>query len=306
MTATDTDVTRPDRSRPPLTAPLADRAFASALRAAMVANESLLCVGLDPDLSRFPTHLRGLPPADAIVHFNAAIIEATSDLVCAYKPNLGFYLAHGLDGIRALVATRELVPGGIPVILDAKVQDIGHTAEAYARGYLDGWDFAAVTAGGFLGEDSLAPFLDRAERGVFVLCKTSNPGGGEFQNLVVGRDDETTTELYLLMAERTLAWAQRHPASVGMVVGATYPGALAAVRARCPGLPILLPGVGAQAGDLTAAVQAGAEAGPDANLLVSASRSVIYAHDGVDFADHARAVAAALRNEINEARVPAT
>ena len=264
---------------------------------------SLVCVGLDPDLERLPPAVRaGRDAAGAIVAFNAAIIAATRDLVCAYKPNLGFYAAHGVAGIAALLETRRLIPPETPVILDCKVNDIGSTAEAYARGYLDGWGFDAVTANPYLGADSLAPFLSRVGRGVFVLCKTSNPGGSDLQDLPV-RDAGKAQPLHLAVADRAAAWAAAAAATVGLVVGATYPAELAAVRARCPELPILLPGVGAQAGDLAAAIRAGVDA-RGGGLIVTSSRAILYAGSGDDFAKRAREATLALRDATNAARGP--
>ena len=271
-----------------------ERVAAAARRA-----DSLVCIGLDPDLDRFPTHLRG--DRDAIVRFNAAIVEATHDLVCAYKPNLGFYAAHGLPGIAALIETRRLIPADVPVILDCKVGDMANTAAAYARGYFDAWGFDAVTANPYLGEDSLAPFLAYEGRGVIVLCKTSNLGSGDLQDLGVRSEGSVAEPLYLALARRASGWASRYPASVGLVVGATYPAELAAVRARCPELPILLPGVGAQAGDVEAAVRAGLDAS-GGGLLVSSSRAITYAGQGRDFTDRARDAAEQLRDAVNSAR----
>lgn len=275
--------------------------FGARLAAATSRAGSLVCVGLDPDPARFPAPLRGeRDVARAIVRFNAAIVEATSDLVCAYKPNLGFYAAHGAAGIAALEETRRLLPPGVPAILDCKVGDIGSTAEAYARGFFDRWGFDAVTVNPYLGADSLAPFLARADRGVFVLCKTSNPDGGDLQDLSV-REESGEQPLHLAVADRAKAWARAAAAAVGLVVGATYPAQLAAVRARCPDLPILLPGVGAQAGDVAASVRAGLDA-RGGGLVVTSSRGIIYAGDGEDFAARARDAALALRDEVNAAR----
>ena len=258
---------------------------------------SLVCVGLDPDLERFPVHLRDQP--DAILRFNTAIVDATRDLVCAYKPNLGHYLAHGVAGLAALAATLEVIPASIPVILDCKVNDMASTSTAYARGYFDTLGADAVTANPFLGEEALAPFLSRPDRGVILLCKTSNPGSGELQDLLV-HGDGGDTPLYLAIAERAAAWAERSAATVGLVVGATYPAQLAEVRRRCPTLPILLPGIGAQGGDLDASLVAGLDAG-GAGLIVSASRSILYAGDGPDFADRARDTTLQLRDAIRTA-----
>jgi orotidine-5'-phosphate decarboxylase len=272
--------------------------FSQRLRHAAQSSDSLVCIGLDPNPDRLPPHL--WDPSDvtgSVVRFNRAIIESTSDLVCAYKPNLGFYAALGLDGIAALVETRRLIPPGIPVILDCKVGDVGETARAYARGYFDEWDFDAVTVNPCLGEDSLEPFLSRADRGVIVLAKTSNPGSGDFQDLSVGEHQP----LYLTVADRAAAWDAKYPATVGLVVGATFPSQLAKIRALCPDMPILLPGVGAQAGDLDAALQAGLDS-DGMGLMISSSRAIIYAGTGPDFASRAREAAIELRDAINAVR----
>jgi orotidine-5'-phosphate decarboxylase len=277
--------------------------FGQRLAEAARANDSLLCVGLDPEPSRFPASLRQREDiTGSIVAFNAAVIAATADLVCAYKPNLAFYVAHGSAGIVALEETRRLIPPEIPVILDAKVGDMANTAAAYAKGYFETWDFDAVTVNPYLGEDSLAPFMRHADKGVFVICKTSNPGSGDLQDIPFGGAAEEQP-LYLTVADRAARWAERWPATLGLVVGATYPDELAAVRRHAPNLPILMPGIGAQAGDLEAAVTAGMDAF-GAGLLVSASRSVIYAGaDGeTDWSSVVRAAASELRDEINAVR----
>jgi orotidine-5'-phosphate decarboxylase len=274
------------------------RTFAQRIDQASIEADSLVCVGLDPDFNRFPAHLRELGPKEAIIRFNEAIIAATKDVVCAYKPNLAFYLAYGIPGIEALVETRAMIPKRIPAILDCKAGDVGSTASRYARGIFDEWGFDAVTVNPFLGEDSLAPFLAYPDRGVIVLCKTSNPGSGEWQDLEVGEAGEP---LFLKLAERIERWARDYPATVGLVVGATYPEQLAQVRARCPRLPILLPGIGAQAGDLQSAVESGLDAS-GGGLIVTASRSIIYAGSGADFAEQARAAATTLRDNVNFVR----
>lgn len=274
--------------------------FVDRIRAAAGSANSLVCVGLDPDFTRFPAPLRDLGYRDAIVRFNRAIIEATSDIVCAYKPNLGFYLAYGVAGLEALVETRSMIPAHIPVILDSKSGDLGVTSSAYARGIFEEWQFDAVTVNPFMGEDSLAPFLAYPDRGVIVLCKTSNPGGGEWQDAEIG---EPPRPLYLELAGRIDRWSKDYPASVGLVFGATYPDQLARVRERCPNLTILLPGIGAQAGDVEAAVKAGIDAN-GGGLIVSASRSILYAGSGADFAGRARAAAERLRDDVNASRHP--
>ena len=271
---------------------LADR-----LDATVRAHRSLLCVGLDPDPQLIPAHLG--TGAAAVVAFNRAIVEATADLACAFKPNLGFYAAYGVPGLEALVETRRMIPSDVPVILDAKVGDISTTSEAYARGYFEAWGFDAITAHPYLGADSLEPFLRYDDRGVFVLTKTSNPGSGDLQDLAVteaGHDDP----LYLHVADRAAAWHEQF-GTCGLVVGATYPRQLAAVRARHPNLPILVPGIGAQGGDLEETVRAGIDA-RGAGLLINASRGISYAGSGRDFAQAAHEAARVLRDRINRAR----
>jgi orotidine-5'-phosphate decarboxylase len=284
-------------------AAIAAETFGDRLAGAVEAHDSLLCVGLDPILGRLPSRVRAeLDVTRAIVAFNAGVIEATSDLVCAYKPNLAFYLAHGLAGVAALEETRRLVPEHIPVILDAKVGDMDNTAEAYATAYFDTWGFDAVTVNAYLGEDSLAPFMRRPERGVIVVCKTSNPGSGDLQD-VSSLDGDRQQPLYLTVADRVASWAERWPATLGLVVGATFPEELAAIRRRCPDAPILLPGIGAQEGNLAASLRAGLD-DDRAGLLVSASRSIIFAGSSSegDWTESVRSAAATLRNEINHVR----
>lgn len=277
----------------------AEPSFASRLRASARRRQSLLCVGLDPLPERLPDGVgRG---ADGAATFCAAVVDATLDLACAYKLNLGFYLAFGRAGIDALARVRAAIPTDVPAILDCKVGDVDSTAAAYARGWFDEFGFDALTVNPYLGEDSLAPFLNYADRGVFVLCKTSNPGSGDFQDLAVRSRTGEEATLSETVARRTADWQRRYPATIGLVVGATYPDQLATTRRLCPDQPILLPGVGAQGGDLEAAVRAGVDADGE-GLLASASRSIIYASNGADFAEAARAAALATREAINRAR----
>ena len=279
--------------------------FAERLDQRVTAVDSLVCVGLDPDFHRlFPA---GEPAstgeaADAIVRFNQIIIEATSPYACAYKPNLAFYLPLGADGVRALTETRRLIPAAIPVILDAKANDLGHTAERYAEAYLDRWDFDAVTVNPYLGEEGLAPFLRRAGKGVIILARTSNSGSADFQDLMLG---ETGLPLSDLVATRAAEWQEAYPASVGLVVGATFPDHLARIRSIAPSLPILLPGVGAQGGDIAASVRAGCDWN-GRGLIVSAGRSIIYAGAGAGTGTAAAAAARDLRDEVNRYRVNTT
>jgi orotidine-5'-phosphate decarboxylase len=271
------------------------KAFASKLEAAVRRSGSLLCVGLDPYSDRLPVHLRGLDPLEAITRFNAQIIEATSDVVSAYKPNLGYYVAHGIAGLRALEETRAMIPAHIPVILDCKIGDFSETSKAYARGFFEAWDFDAITISPYMGEDAVAPLMASAHRAVFVLCKTSNLGSSEVQDLAL----ESGQRLFERVAERTHAWHESNPATVGLVVGATWPEHLRTVRALCPDQPILLPGIGAQGGDTATALAAGIDS-RGLGLIPTASRSILYASDGEDFATAARAAAIGTNRAISE------
>ena len=266
--------------------------FVDKLQAAARSNGSLICVGLDPDPS--------LMPVEDVAAFNRAIIEATSDLVCAYKPNLGFFEALGRPGFDALEQTlaciREKAPNAV-VIGDAKRGDVGSTAKAYAKALFEVWGFDAVTANAWGGRDAVQPFLDYTDRGVLVWCRSSNPGARDFQDLAVtppyGGD---TMPLFEWVAMQAQSW--NDAGNVGLVVGATYPDELRRVRELCPTLPILLPGVGAQQGALEASLENGVDERGQ-NLIVSASRSVLYASgDPNDYADAARREAQALRDRI--------
>ena len=268
--------------------------FNARLDAAVVSRESLLCVGLDPEVEKLPAALRRLPPDEAILAFNREIIAATAEHVVAYKPNLAFYEALGPAGLEALRQTVQAIPRGILVVGDAKRGDIANTMRLYARALLDVYGFDAVTASPYLGRDALSPLLERVDRGVFVLCRNSNPGAAEIANLNV--DGEP---LYLRVAERVQAWNEH--GNTGLVVGATVPQELAAIRLRCPDLPILLPGVGAQGGELEGAVAAGLD-GQHRGLLVVAARQVLYASSGADFPEASRRVAASLKTRINAVR----
>ena len=261
--------------------------FIERLDAAARANRSLLTIGLDP--------WKPSMPIDDIAAFNAAIIEATHDLVCAYKPNSAFYEAGGLEGLRALEETIAAVPDSIPVILDAKRGDVGNTSVAYAKAAFEVWGADAVTVSPYMGGDSIEPFLSYADRGVFVLTRTSNPGGADFEDLVLDAPDGSRP-LYEHVARKAVEWNTR--GNVGLVVGATAPEELARVRAIAPDLPILVPGIGVQGGDLTAAVRNGVDAA-GRGIIVSVGRQVIYASSGRDFAQAARAEAEHLRDAIN-------
>jgi orotidine-5'-phosphate decarboxylase len=264
--------------------------FLERLDAAANANDSWLCLGLDPDPALVP---EGLDVAE----FLRAVVDATSDLVCCFKPNIAFFEALGLDGQRALRSVLAAMPTQVPVVIDAKRGDTPHTMHAYARAIYDDLGADAVTVSPYLGGDALAPFLERADRGVFVLCKTSNPGAGEIQDLEVHG-----SPLFVHVARRALEWDQH--GTVGFVVGATYPADVAAVRQLAPDRPILLPGVGAQAGDLEASVRAGVDDN-GARAIVNASRTILYASRAADWQSAARDEAERLRQAINAARLKA-
>lgn len=257
--------------------------------------QTLVCVGLDPDPRRMPV--------DDVAEFNRAIVDATCDLVCAYKPQLAFYEALGLDGLRALEKTvahiRDVAPDAV-IVGDCKRGDIGSTAAAYARAMFDVWDFDTVTLHAYLGRDSVEPFLERADRGALIVCRTSNPGAVELQDLALSGDGLRGT-LYEHTARLASEWNTR--GNVGIVVGATYPGEMAALRAQHPDMPFLIPGVGAQGGDVAAASRAGVNA-DGRGVMISSSRGIIYAsEDPGTFTSAARRAAETLRDEINRALV---
>jgi orotidine-5'-phosphate decarboxylase len=257
---------------------------------------SLVCVGLDPDPARVPEPLRGR--ADWLARFGAGIVEATADLVCAYKPNLAFYEALGAAGWEGLRATIAAVPDGVPVLADAKRGDIGTSAERYAAALFEVLGCDAATVNPYIGFDAVEPFLAYEDRGVFVLCKTSNPGAADFQDLLC-EVDGARRPLYEHVARAAVSWNRR--GNVGLVVGATQPGAFQTVRAIAPDLPLLVPGVGAQGGDLAVAVRGGVDARGE-GLLVASSRAILYASSGEDWQAAARAAALELRDAINGLR----
>jgi orotidine-5'-phosphate decarboxylase len=264
--------------------------FLESLLAASRRNGSLLCVGLDPDPRRIPAALRAAP--DPIYAFCMAVVAATADLVCAFKPNIAFFEALGPAGVATLRRLIADMPRDVPVIVDAKRGDIGSTAAAYAEALFERLGADAVTLSPYLGGDSLQPFLRYAGKGCLVLCKTSNPGSGDLQDLELASGGP----LYMEVARRARDdWNAN--GNVGLVVGATYPAVLASVRALCPDLPLLVPGVGAQGGALADAARAAADINGE-RVIVNSSRGVLYAGDGDDFADAARREALRLRDEL--------
>ena len=260
-----------------------------------------VCIGLDSDYRQLPeTVKQGRSVEEAMFAFNRAIIDATHDLVCAYKPNAAFYEAQGDAGLRALTRTiqyiKEAYPS-IPVILDAKRADIGSTNLGYVQAAFDIIGVDAITVHPYLGKEALAPFLARAEKGIIVLAKTSNPGAGEFQDLPVGPAQEP---LYQVIA-RHVAEQWNTNGNCGIVIGATYPEDLQQARAIVGDMPILIPGIGTQGGAIAATVTAGRDSRGQ-GMIINASRGIIFASRGGDFALAARAAGERLRDEINSYR----
>ena len=279
--------------------------FTAQLLAAERAHDSMLCVGLDPEPARLPGAWKG--DASRIFDFCAAIVEATADLVIAYKPQIAYFAAHGAEEqLARLMRHIRVHAPGVPVILDAKRGDIGSTAEQYAREAFERYGADAVTLSPFMGLDSLEPFTRRPGKGVIVLCRTSNPGGDDLQSLTL----EGGERLYERIA-RLAATEWNTSGELGLVVGATYPRELERVRALAPTLPLLIPGVGAQGGDAVATVRAawrghldtaGQPRQTTGPIIVNSSRAILYAGQGPDFARAARQAAEHTRAALNGAR----
>jgi len=269
--------------------------FSERLDRAHAAADSLVCVGLDPDLTRLPDDLRNDP--QPLLAFNRRIVDATRDLCAAYKPQIAFYSALGKEAelAESIRYIRERAPAAL-VILDAKRGDIGNTAEAYAREAFERYDADAVTVNPYMGEDAVLPFLARPERGAILLCRTSNPGGHDFQDLAI-----EGLPLYRRVAQRAATRWNRH-GNLMLVVGATRPQEMAELRRAHPELSFLVPGIGAQGGDLDGILSAGLDAGGK-GLLVSSSRAVIYAGGGTSAA--IREAARELHSAINRRRASA-
>jgi orotidine-5'-phosphate decarboxylase len=251
-------------------------------------NKSLLCVGLDPNPNLIPDNVD-------VFEFNKAIVDATSDLVCTYKLNFAFYEALGDEGFDALKRTTACIPDNIPVIGDAKRSDIGNTARAYAKAIFDSLNFDATTVNPYLGFDSVEPFIQYRDKGIFILCRTSNAGATDFQSLSC-ETEVGYRPLFELVALKAKKWNTY--GNIGLVVGATYPEELRLVRQSHPDMPLLIPGIGAQGGDLALAVRYGVDA-EGQKAIINSSRQIIYASRGKDFAQAARQVASSLREQIN-------
>ncbi|MEZ5644969.1 MAG: orotidine-5'-phosphate decarboxylase [Burkholderiaceae bacterium] len=276
--------------------------FLDMLRGAERQNRSLLCVGLDPDPARFPSDLKG--DATRIYDFCAAIVDATADLVIAFKPQIAYFAAHRAeDQLERLMQHMRAVAPQVPVILDAKRGDIGSTAEQYAIEAFERYGADAVTLSPFMGFDSVQPYLKYEGKGAFLLCRTSNPGGDDLQNQHLA-SVEGQPRLYEHVA-RLAQGPWNLNGQLGLVVGATYPAEIERVRELAPTLPLLIPGVGAQGGDAVATVRAGYRArdgvstGP---VIVNSSRAVLYASSGDDFASAARREAERTREMLEAAR----
>ena len=268
--------------------------FTERLARAQRASGGLLCVGLDPDPAKLPRDLGDAGSGPPLLAFNRRIVDATADLAAAYKPQIAFYSALGAEDelLASIRYIRERAPAAL-VILDAKRNDIGNTAEAYAREAFDRYDADAVTVNPYMGEDSVRPFLARPDRGAVLLCRTSNPGAKDFQDLLIDG-----LPLYRRVAERAAGSWNEHR-NLMLVVGATCPREMAELRLAHPDLTFLVPGIGAQGGDLEATLAAGLDA-RGAGLLINSARNIIYAGGGASGA--IRAAAADLRMAINRGR----
>ncbi len=262
--------------------------FTQKLRAVQLQQNSLLCIGLDVDLEKIPEHLK--LSVNPVLEFNKQLIEATSDLVCAYKPNLAFYEAMGERGLTVLRETLKLIPKSVLTIGDGKRGDIGNTAERYAKSLFNDFGFDSITVNPYMGFDSVEPFLKNPEKGVFLLALTSNPGSKDFQRLKIN-----SMPLYEKVVRTAKKWNTNQ--NIGLVVGATHPRELKAIRKIVPEMPLLIPGIGKQGGDLKSAVRDGCDINGQL-AIINASRSIIYASSGKDFAEAARAEAKKMVEEI--------
>jgi orotidine-5'-phosphate decarboxylase len=268
--------------------------FTQMLAAAWQKNNSLLCVGLDPDPAKFPAQLKGRD--DAIFEFCAAIVDATADLVCSFKPQIAYFAARRAeDQLEALIAHIHEKHPGIPVILDSKRGDIGSTAEQYAIEAFERYKADAVTVNPYMGRDSVDPYLAYPDKGVILLCRTSNPGGSDLQFL------ETNGEKLYERVARLASQEWNSSGQISLVVGATFPAEIARVREIVGDVPLLVPGIGAQGGDIEATVKAGCTKNAT-GLMINSSRAILYAGKDEQFAAAARKVAQETRDAINQYR----
>ncbi len=278
--------------------------FTDQLAAAERANDSLLCVGLDPEPAKFPGAWRG--DAARIFDFCAAIVDATKDLAIAFKPQIAYFAAHRAeDQLEALIAHIHAVAPQVPVILDAKRGDIGSTAQQYAREAFERYRADALTLSPFMGHDSIEPYFDYPDKGLILLCRTSNAGGSDLQAQQLLGADGRPGELIYERVARLAQESWNRTGQLALVVGATFPAEIERVREIAPTLPLLIPGVGAQGGDAAATVRAGwrSQGGHTTGAIaVNSSRAILYASAGDDFAVAARQVAEATRAQLNAAR----
>ena len=276
--------------------------FIESLNAAWECNNSLLCVGLDPDPAKFPAQFKNKP--NAVFDFCASIVDATADLVCCFKPQIAYFAAQRAeDQLEALIAHIHAKHPGTPVILDAKRGDIGSTAEQYAVEIFERYKADAITVNPYMGRDSVDPYLAYPDKGVILLCRTSNPGGSDLQFLDIGTAEQPE-KLYERVA-RLVASEWNSTGQCALVVGATFPGEIARVREIVGDMPLLVPGIGAQGGDVEATVRAGRTnkgQAPGRGLMINSSRAILYAGKGEDFASAARRVAQETRDTINRYR----
>lgn len=267
--------------------------FFAKLKGRQRKTKSLVCVGLDTDIDKIPKHL--LQSKDPVFAFNKAIIDNTKGSASTYKLNIAFYEAMGLEGLASMKKTVDYLHSmKIPVIVDAKRNDIGNTAEAYAKAIFDYFEFDAMTVNPYMGGDSVGPFLKYKDKGVIILARTSNPGGADFQNL-----DCEGMPLYQRVVEKAKEWDQNK--NIALVVGATVPEELKIIRNIVPEMTFLVPGIGPQGGDIEKTVTNGIRKDGLGLIMVSA-RGIIYASDGDDFAEAAQKVTIELRDEINKYR----
>lgn len=270
--------------------------FLQKLEASIEKNNSLLCIGLDPSLNKIPEHLK--QEEFPLTAFNKSLIARTADAVCCYKLQIAHYSALGIPGIQQSMQTIHFLQSNhpnLPIILDAKRADIGSTASEYAKEAFDVFRVDAVTVNPYFGLDSLIPFLERTEKGIIVLCRTSNPSAKDFQDLKI-----EGKPLYVKVAEKAIEWNKKYKNCL-MVIGATYPDELKVIRDLTPDMFFLVPGIGAQGGDLEKTLESGLRK-DKSGLLIHSSRGIIYASNTEDFAEAARREATKLRDQINKYR----
>ncbi len=276
--------------------------FTEQLDAAWSSQDSMLCVGLDPDPKQFPASLKG--KGGAILAFCREIVDATADLACAFKPQIAYFAAQGAeDQLEQLIDHIHRQHPQVPVILDSKRGDIGSTAQQYAIEAFERYQADAVTVNPYMGFDSIEPYLKYADKGVIVLCRTSNPGGSDLQFLEVNEAHSAEKELLYQRVARLAASKWNKTGQLGLVVGATFPEEIAQVRNIVGDMPLLIPGIGAQGGDVPATVKAGTVTSkPGTGMIINSSRAILYASKESNFADAARKAAIATRDALRAAK----